>query len=800
MKLLLVDSEVNYQSLIDARKDDVDYILFDRNKDTFYKLFIKIRDTRKKYTDIALVQHATNEPLLIFLDNSIYCNLLEKYPYSTFDQFKGFLLKLRDNVGLERFDLLGCALYHNTNFQEIVAWLEQETGIDLRASSNFTGNPNEGGDWILESDNVDIRDNYFTDAISGFKDLLYMYYMGIYAPTPDKIGGAISSLCVTANKNTIYSWGLSNNQYLAPRVVYSGTDEVTNIYYGVQQYFFTTKSGALLSWNGANASNEYTYNSFQLTGDFYYNGTHTYFPFVDPIINIVSNNYSSLIQTAGSLLVTGGSTIYGGSGNQYSLFVFEYSTNNFLPPMASIYAGFTTFFAISITGIVYTSGIASSGGITSSNAMAILKDVDGNSLPKIKTIYPGWRCATLITETNTAYILGFGLYGGSMSSLTIGNQNICRVLNDSNGNQITGIIKVESSQVANAVLTSSNTVYYWGYEYYGGSGITDYTKPAYILRDSNGNILNNISDIKANQYAFAAITSDKTIYYWGYEYYGGSGRYDTTGDYSVVNAALLLKDSNGNIVSNVKTVFRNNSAFAALTTLGDVYIWGNEYAGGSGRIDRTSDVQTPAIRLVDENSNPITNIITIRGTQGSFAAVDKNGVVWIWGNSVYGGSGNITPGSISAIKLKDSNNNIISNVSYIKSNFYSFLAIANNKVYVWGSYNSGGSSDPISAMEITELAGKSIEYLSIMPLSTKISSSAGSSIRLNEATVLSAGASGGSGSYSYTWYEIVNNNDIPIGSQTHPYIVNNGPSLNIYNSGQFSNIAKKKYKCVVNNL
>jgi alpha-tubulin suppressor-like RCC1 family protein len=386
--------------------------------------------------------------------------------------------------------------------------------------------------------------------------------------------------------------------------------------------------------------------------------------------------------------------------------------------------------------------------------------------------------------------------------LTVGNQNICRVLNDSNGNQIINIVKVESTQVANALLTTSNTVYYWGYEYYGGSGLTDYTKPAYILRDASGNILNNIRDIKANQYAFVAITSTNNVYIWGNEFYGGSGRYDLNGDYSVVNAALLLKDSTGQIVSNVKTVYSNNGAFAALTYTGDVYIWGYESYGGSGRYERTSAVFTAAIRLVDENNNPITNIITIESTASSFAAIDSVGNVWAWGDSATGGSGNITYGLITAIKIVfiDQYDNTIAKASYIKGMNNVFLAVANNKVYTWGTYTSGGSVNTKIPTQITALNGKTFEYTSIFPLSAQISSTTGSSLRLNQATELNPNPSGGSGSYSYTWYELENNSDIPIGSQTHPYIVNNGQTLSINNNGQFPNMTKKKYKCVVHNL
>jgi hypothetical protein len=58
------------------------------------------------------------------------------------------------------------------------------TGVDIRASTNFTGNEPDG-DWILESDNVDVRQTYFTDAILSWTGVLgpaysYMRFITTY--------------------------------------------------------------------------------------------------------------------------------------------------------------------------------------------------------------------------------------------------------------------------------------------------------------------------------------------------------------------------------------------------------------------------------------------------------------------------------------------------------------------------------------------------------------------------------------------------------------------------------------------
>ena len=55
-KLLLVDSRVNYKPYINAKKEDVDYIVFNYFTDTFDSLLQKI--TKDKYQEIGLIQHA----------------------------------------------------------------------------------------------------------------------------------------------------------------------------------------------------------------------------------------------------------------------------------------------------------------------------------------------------------------------------------------------------------------------------------------------------------------------------------------------------------------------------------------------------------------------------------------------------------------------------------------------------------------------------------------------------------------------------------------------------------------------
>jgi hypothetical protein len=69
-----------------------------------------------------------------------------------------------------KVDLLSCNL-EDEHFKNEVETLERECGVDIRYSVDQTGN-NPDGNWVLESDNVNIKDVYFTEAITAWNGVL----------------------------------------------------------------------------------------------------------------------------------------------------------------------------------------------------------------------------------------------------------------------------------------------------------------------------------------------------------------------------------------------------------------------------------------------------------------------------------------------------------------------------------------------------------------------------------------------------------------------------------------------------
>jgi hypothetical protein len=66
---------------------------------------------------------------------------------------------VQNSVG--RVDLFACSLLSSREGNEVFDAIELETNCNFAASTNLTGNPKGDGDWIMESDGIDVRAFYF---------------------------------------------------------------------------------------------------------------------------------------------------------------------------------------------------------------------------------------------------------------------------------------------------------------------------------------------------------------------------------------------------------------------------------------------------------------------------------------------------------------------------------------------------------------------------------------------------------------------------------------------------------------
>ena len=177
--LLLVDTSVK---IVSAVRGEVTPIVFNSASDTYASLLGKIAEVSPEgttYATVGLVQHGSEQaPQYSIVRTETRANLSEALDsVPTMDSWEGiigFFKGLKESYGVRVVDLMSCLIYSNPAWVVAINRMETRTGLNFRASRDKTGNLANGGNWVMESDNVNIEGIYFTEAIREFKgSLLY---------------------------------------------------------------------------------------------------------------------------------------------------------------------------------------------------------------------------------------------------------------------------------------------------------------------------------------------------------------------------------------------------------------------------------------------------------------------------------------------------------------------------------------------------------------------------------------------------------------------------------------------------
>jgi preprotein translocase subunit YajC len=602
MKLLLVDSSVNYGALVEARKDNVDYIIFNFGTDTYASLADKIIAKNVEFTDIALVQHGgpshQGRRVQILRSEPIW----NSPDPSSVEGFKNLVNVLKERVGLRRFDMLACALYSNQAIRHIISRLEAETGVDFRASTNFTGNAEAGADWMMESDNVDIREVYFTDAISGFKDVLYTYSnYSMYGANKvikdicgtviylhkDIYGRPINPPCDLSGfqlkypSGKVVTWGGDGgNSSSVSSELQSGVKAI----YSTDGAFAALKEGGKVVTWGGNGGNSSSVSSELLSG--------------------VEAIYST--ERAFAALKEGGKVVtWGGDGGDSSSVSSE-----LLSGVRAIYSTKTAFAALKEGRKVVTWGVEYYGGNSSS--------VSSELQSGVKAIYSTDGAFAALKEGGKVVTWGYSSFGGDSSSVS--------------GELLSGVKAIYSTRFAFAALKEGGKVVTWGGSLYGGDSSV-----------VSGELLSHVTAIYSTHDAFAALKEGGKVVTWG-----GSG-----GNSSSVSSELL---------SGVTAIYSTIYAFAALKEGGKVVTWGGFYGGNSSSV--SSELQSGvkaiystgyAFAALKEGGKVVTwggsggdsssvsgellsGVKAIYSVSYAFAALKEGGKVVTWGFASWGGN------------------------------------------------------------------------------------------------------------------------------------------------------------------
>lgn len=168
--LLIIDSNIQEMDIvINSIPSNNEYLIVDASLDTEQTILDFINN--KQYSAVAYMSH-TQQPYEHKIFSDYTFNL-------TLESDKQRLADFWNNFNTPIVDYLGCFLYSDADWINTFNFIENITGKQVRASNNNTGHLAVGGDWILESDNVNIKDLYFTDNIDVWFQTLEVIYTSV---------------------------------------------------------------------------------------------------------------------------------------------------------------------------------------------------------------------------------------------------------------------------------------------------------------------------------------------------------------------------------------------------------------------------------------------------------------------------------------------------------------------------------------------------------------------------------------------------------------------------------------------
>eukprot|EP00754_Rhynchopus_humris_P024814 Rhum_TRINITY_DN14916_c1_g1::Rhum_TRINITY_DN14916_c1_g1_i1::g.128410::m.128410 len=170
-------------------------------------------------------------------------------------------------------------------------------------------------------------------------------------------------------------------------------------------------------------------------------------------------------------------------------------------------------------------------------------------------------------------------------------------------------------------------------------------------------VISNVRGVFANEEAYAAVRMDGSVVTWGADYAGG--------DAATVASALE---------AGVVKVFSTDRAFAALKTGGQVVTWGDNGLGAA-----PTDVAL--LQLLERD------VLTVFSTSNAFAALKRNGGVVTWGHR-YDGADSTTVAHL-----------IASGVASVFATRKAFAALrVDGSVVTWGALHEGGGSSAVGPL------------------------------------------------------------------------------------------------------
>lgn len=377
---------------------------------------------------------------------------------------------------------------------------------------------------------------------------------------------------------------------------------------------------------------------------------------------VVFTNYNTAAITQNGDLYIWGNNNYGQLGdgtNKAKYLPMKVMSNVERVQLCEEYCG-----AITKNGDLYMWGDNSYGNL--GNGLSIYENeyIPYKILSNVVDFQLGGSYNAALTKDGGLYTWGYNSYGRLGNGTEDGSYVPKKILSN--------VSEFMLASTYAGAITKNGDLYMWGANNNGqlGNGTT-------IRQLKPVKVMSSVQSVQLNNYEYtAAVKKNGDLYMWGANSYGQIGNNSTSG---------LSETKPVKVLENVKTVELSRERTAAITMDGDLYCWGWNFEGQVGDgTDRGmfgfAERYSPIKVLSDVNS--------VKLSSGNTAAVTTDGLLYIWGDNMYGQIGDGT-GSFGNSEV-NSPVMVMSGVKAFDIGTYNSSALTEDgSLYVWGENTFG---------------------------------------------------------------------------------------------------------------
>ena len=320
----------------------------------------------------------------------------------------------------------------------------------------------------------------------------------------------------------------------------------------------------------------------------------------------------------------------------------------------------------------------------------------------VKQFCTNYHTSAAVTKDGSLYMWGYNGYSQLCNGTTNNSKVPVKIPNLDNVEYFT------MDRNVCAAITKDGSLYMWGRNDYGqvGNGTT-------VTQKTPCKILDNVKTVCVSDATSAAIRKDGSLYMWGSNNAGQLG-YKTEETYSSTPERVSGIDS-------VRSVCISHNAVGAVTTSGDLYMWGSDNFSRLGRPagEDTSGLEVPEPEPYQPVKVEIGSVKYFEVNKLNSMALLEDGSLYMWGLGEFGRLGNGTT-ETSATPVQVSNLNGVTQAGLSKmQGGWSWAITEDGSLYMWGHNEQGqlgnGSTSDMDVPVKVELPGKATMAEAVRP-------------------------------------------------------------------------------------